>query len=102
MADRSPIKNSVLKHAVSLKELTESELRGVGNMGFSDIYEELGDTSNDQENGLFMVENPQFNKQQNQEYLSEVRTVISLESDIYLQLMWQDHSNGYISIDLNV
>lgn len=71
-------------------------------MGFSDIYEELGDTSNDQENGLFMVENPQFNKQQNQEYLSEVRTVISLESDIYLQLMWQDHSNGYISIDLNV
>ena len=75
MADRSPTKKAQLKHAVSMKELNDSEVRGVHNTGFHEIYEECGNIPYDLEDGAFMVRNPQFTKRIDLEYMNEVGVV---------------------------
>lgn len=72
MANRSPMK--ILTRAASINELKEAEIRGVRNIAFSDEYAEVPNPPEDQEIGLFMVENPQFNKKQDKAFMTEVRT----------------------------
>lgn len=61
MADRSPVKRALQKKAASVRDLNESEYRGVMNTAYND---ETDGGSKDTENGgtLFMVNNPEFAK----------------------------------------
>ena len=61
MAERSPTKTALKKKAVSVRDLDESEVRGVFNTAYSDVTDG-GDSEDYQGGSWFMVNNPEFSK----------------------------------------
>lgn len=73
----------MLTQDVSMRELKNSEARGMNNRTFSEIYEESEDNPKELEDGSFMFDNPQISaKKPDREYMDEVRAhVIFLEEE---------------------
>ena len=76
MVERSPTKTALKKKAASVRDLDESEVRGVMNTAYTDDTD-AGDIEDYQNGGWFMVNNPEFTKHKIN-YMDEVGLVFDL------------------------